>query len=64
MTFLEWCLKGEDDNRLLHITTSEGKEYMPGENVFIEDLNHLKPMKIVGHPKLENNVWQIKLEVV
>ena len=62
MTFIEWCLKGEDDNRFLHITTAEGKEYLPGKFVFIEDLNHLKPMKIVGRPKLKDNVWHIKLE--
>lgn len=63
MTFLEWCLKAPDDDRLLHITTSEGKEYLPGEAVYVEELNHLKPMKVVGRPKLENDVWQIRLEV-
>ena len=61
MTFIEWCRKGENDDRYLRIE-AEGQVYEPGVEVPIETINHLKPMKIVGHPKLKDNVWQIRLK--
>ena len=62
MTFLDWCLKGSDDDRDLHIVTEDGREYLPGVPVEIKELSSLKPMKIVGKPVLKDNIWYVKLK--
>ena len=61
MTFMEWCVKGINDTRDLHIITDDGREYLPGVPVLLLELETLKPMKVVGRPKLVDNIWQVKL---
>lgn len=63
MTFLEWCLEGQFDDRLLLITLSNGRVYEPGVAVPGYVFEQLKPLTLMEKPKLVNDIWHVKLEV-
>ena len=60
MTFMDWCLKAPDDGRPMRVTVTD-KVYEPDEIVPIEEVNHLKMLKIKGRPKLIDGVWHVQL---
>lgn len=62
MTFIEWCLESPEEEIYIDIRTTTGRRFLPGETISIGEVERLKPLKLVGEPKLRDNVWYITLD--
>ena len=61
MKFGDWCLKDDNDDRLMLVLTTKGDVYRPGEPVALEVVNHLKRLQLLSAPKIVDGKWVVVL---
>jgi len=62
MTFLQWCMRGQEDDRPIRVTVRGGKVYEPNVPYSIEEVNHLKRLTVASMPKVVDGIWDVVLE--